>query len=408
MNDLSVIDHFTDVFSRYIDSGFGLVHGEVMYLTATLVVIDMALAGLAWSLAHATGNHDDILARLIRKTLYVGVFAYLITNFNTLAGILFKSFAGLGLLASGSTLSLTQFLEPGQLARVGQQAAAPLLAEVGQLSGITSIFANLEIVVVLLISWFIVTLSFYILSVQVFITLLEFKLTTLAGFVLVPFALWGKTTFMAEKVLGNVVSSGIKVLVLAVILGIGTAVFHDNFQTAVSATPTMDQASAVMLASLAMLGLGLFGPRIATGLVSGGPQLGAGAAAGTLMGAAGAGLTGFAVAGMAARASLGGVHAATSMAGGARGAYSAAALASGASGMGAVGAGMTGVARAGAASVAGRFAGGTASRQAPPAWARRAQARQRAAQGASMLHHTIHSGDAGGSGAGPSLRDPSN
>lgn len=37
MNDLSVIDHFLDVFSHYIDSGFGLLHGEVAFLTATLV-----------------------------------------------------------------------------------------------------------------------------------------------------------------------------------------------------------------------------------------------------------------------------------------------------------------------------------------------------------------------------------
>jgi len=58
-------------------------------------------------------------------------------------------------------------------------------------------------------------------------TLIEFKLTTLAGFVLVPFALWNKTAFLAERVLGNVISSGIKVLVLAVIVGIGTGIFGE-------------------------------------------------------------------------------------------------------------------------------------------------------------------------------------
>ncbi|EQD61416.1 conjugal transfer protein TrbL, partial [mine drainage metagenome] len=45
MNDLSIIDQFLNVFSRYIDSGFGLLHGEVMYLSATLIAIDMTLAG---------------------------------------------------------------------------------------------------------------------------------------------------------------------------------------------------------------------------------------------------------------------------------------------------------------------------------------------------------------------------
>ena len=50
MNDVSIIDHFLNVFSRYIDSGFGLLRGEVAYLTATLVVIDMTLAGLFWAI----------------------------------------------------------------------------------------------------------------------------------------------------------------------------------------------------------------------------------------------------------------------------------------------------------------------------------------------------------------------
>ena len=43
---------------------------------------------------------------------------------------------------------------------------------------------------------------------------------------------------------------------------------------------------AIVLAALSLLGLGIFGPGIANGIVSGGPQLGAGAAVGTLCHAA--------------------------------------------------------------------------------------------------------------------------
>lgn len=41
-----VIDRFTDVFSRYIDSGFGLLGTEVAFLSSTLIAIDVTLAGL--------------------------------------------------------------------------------------------------------------------------------------------------------------------------------------------------------------------------------------------------------------------------------------------------------------------------------------------------------------------------
>ena len=75
MNDISVIDRFLIVFSTYIDSGFGLLGGEVAFLTATLIVIDMTIAGLYWAMSHATGQGEDVIAKLIRKVLYIGAFA---------------------------------------------------------------------------------------------------------------------------------------------------------------------------------------------------------------------------------------------------------------------------------------------------------------------------------------------
>src|SRR5438132_60024 len=44
-----VTDRFLEVFTRYIDSGFGLLGGEVAFLATTLVAIDVTLAALFWS-----------------------------------------------------------------------------------------------------------------------------------------------------------------------------------------------------------------------------------------------------------------------------------------------------------------------------------------------------------------------
>jgi len=52
---------------------------------------------------------------------------------------------------------------------------------------------------VLLIAWLFVVLSFFVLAIQLFITIVEFKLIALAGLVLVPFALWNRTGFLAER-----------------------------------------------------------------------------------------------------------------------------------------------------------------------------------------------------------------
>ncbi len=448
MGGAGVIDNFLGVFTSYIDSGFGLLGGEVGFIATTLIVIDVTLAALFWS----WGADDDIIARLVKKTLFVGVFAYLISNWNNLARIIFESFAGLGLKASGTSFSVQDLMRPGKVAQTGLDAARPLLESISDLMGWVSFFENFIQIACLLFAWALVILAFFILAVQLFVTLIEFKLTTLAGFVLIPFGLFGKTAFMAERVLGNVISSGIKVLVLAVIIGIGSTLFSQFTQGFGGQTPTIDDAMAVVLAALSLLGLGIFGPGIASGLVSGGPQLGAGTAVGTGLAVGGAALAAGGAAGLAlkggAAAMSGGaaaVRGGASAAGGAAAAYSVASL--GQSGAVGVTSGLGGVARAagaatasplkrtasrvaesvkssfsdgaratfgatGGSSTMGTIPGsGSASEAAaahgagPPDWAKRMKRHQSLSHGTTLAAHAVKSGDSHGGGSSVNLSE---
>lgn len=352
MNDLGIIDRFMETFSRYIDSGFGLLTGDVAFLTTILIGIDITLAGLFWAL----GGEDNIIGRLLRKVLYVGAFAFILNNFQRLADIVYGSFSGLGLQAAPGGLTAADLLKPGRIAATGYEAAYPLLEEVSNLVGFPEIFGNALTIFVLLVAWFLVILAFFILAIQLFITILEFKLTTLAGFVLVPFALWNKTSFLAERVLGNVISSGIKVMVLAVIIGIGSTLFATFTSGLDGQEPDLAAAMSQVLGALALLGLGIFGPGIASGLVSGAPQLGAGAALGTMGAAAGAAMLagGSALAGarVAGSGGLAAIRAGTAMGSAASTAYQLGRETSLATGAAGVAAGMGGVARAAGGAVA--------------------------------------------------------
>ncbi|MDG4672899.1 P-type conjugative transfer protein TrbL [Agrobacterium tumefaciens] len=448
MGGTGVIDNFLGIFTSYIDSGFGLLGGEVAFIATTLIVIDVTLAALFW----AWGADDDIIARLVKKTLFVGVFAYIISNWNNLARIVFESFAGLGLMASGTGFSTADLLRPGRVAQTGLDAGRPLLESISDLMGWIAVFENLVQILCLFFAWALVILAFFILAIQLFVTLIEFKLTTLAGFVLIPFGLWGKSAFMAERVLGNVVSSGIKVLVLAVIIGIGSTLFGQFTTGFGGATPTIDDAMAVVLAALSLLGLGIFGPGIAAGLVSGGPQLGAGAAVGTGLAVGGAAI---AAGGATMLAARGGAAALSSGAALARGGASTAGAAStaytlasmGESGASGVAAGLGGVARAGGAaavsplkravsraadslksshtggvkggfettggtSTMGTVGGGASPAPAsapaadgPPAWAQRMRRSQALSHGVTAAAHAVRSGDSHGGGSSISLSE---
>ena len=443
MGGSGVIDNFLGVFTSYIDSGFGLLGGEVAFIATTLIVIDVTLAALFWS----WGADDDIVARLVKKTLFVGVFAYLIGNWNNLARIVFESFAGLGLQASGTGFSVQDLMRPGRVAQTGLDAARPLLESISDLMGWVSFFENFIQIACLLFAWALVLLAFFILAIQLFITLIEFKLTTLAGFVLIPFGLFGKTAFMAERVLGNVISSGIKVLVLAVIIGIGSTLFSQFTAGFGGATPTIDDAMAVVLAALSLLGLGIFGPGIANGIVSGGPQLGAGAAVGTGLAVGGAALAVGGAAGLALRggaATLSGgataIRGGAAAAGATSAAYSLGAL--GQSGAAGIASGLGGVARAagsaavsplrraaqsvkssfsdgakvgfgatGGSSSMGTVAGdagaaaSTPAADGPPAWAQRMRRGQAMSHGVTLAAHAIRSGDGHGGGSSINLSE---
>lgn len=254
------------------------------FLASSLIVIDVTLAILFWT----WGEGEDILARLVKKTLQVGFFAFLISNWNALAQIIYLSFSDLGLRAAGGG-NPDDLLHPGRIAAIGLDAGRPLLDQASELAGPVGLFTNFAEIAVLLLAWAIVLLAFFIIAIQLFVTLIEFKLVTLAGFVLVPFGLFGRTAFLAERVLGNVMATGIKVLVLAIIVGIGSTIFDEFVQDYGSDPATLEQVGAIALASLTLLGLSIFGPSIASGLVSGGPQLGAGVAAGTGLVATGVG-----------------------------------------------------------------------------------------------------------------------
>ena len=383
-------------------------------------------------------ENTNVIAQLLRKVLYVGFFAFIITNFAFLSNVIFDSFAGLGLRAGGSSLTAADIMRPGFVANTGFTAAAPLLTEIGELTGPVGFFVHFVTIFILGVSWIIVVFAFFLLAIQLFITIIEFKLTALVGFVLVPFALWNKTTFLAERVLGNVITSGVKLMVLTVIVAIGSTLFAGLSQNLASDDIHVVQALSTVLGALSVFGLGIFGPGIASGLISGAPQLGAGAAIGAVGGAAAGAAVGLGAAKGAAGAAGSAVKAGSSLAGGAGTAFSMAKAAAGKGGLAGAAAGVKGIAQASGdaakkaamkpinslrdaakqggakafqatggsstkGSVASAAGGAASSNAANDNWGQRFQQKMDRRHAASMTASTVRGGDGGGGGATPSL-----
>ena len=401
MGGSGVIDQFLNVFTTYIDSGFGLLGGDVRFLSQTLIALDITLAGLFWALA----GEADIIARLIKKTLYIGFFAFLIGNFNKLAKIIFDSFSGLGLKAAGSGLSADRFSASGPHRAGGSRRRHADPHGRRPADGLC-------------------------------LLLREFhsdhhphdRLGDRGHFLLHPCrsALHHVDRVQADDA-RRLHPRSLRPFQQNLFLGrksprqcrrLGRKnprprrhhwhrhEFFSQFTQGFGGNqPTIEDALSLVLASLSLLGLGIFGPGIATGLVSGAPQLGAGAAIGTGLAAAGLGAAGV----IGARAGAGALVGATSfaahggaaMAGGAATAYGLAAASSGESGLRRVGAGVTGVAKAGIGAAAQSFRKGASD--GPPGWAQRMRRDQAMSHGISTAAHAVRSGEHGGGSSSVSL-----
>ena len=294
------LDVFLNNFRSQVDSGFGLISGDVQTVLATLVVISIAITAILW----AIDENQNVLASLVRKVLLVGFFAWLVSQWHTLSQTVIDGFVSLGLKAGGGAMSLGDFLNsPSKIVMQGIKVCVGLFDYIHTIApGPVEFFAHIDTVLMALIACIGVLIAFVLLSIEVTIVVIEFHIVTLIAFVTIPFGILTQTSFLSERAIGYVVSVGIKLMALAIVVSIGTTIF-DAYT--VSATPDINEDVGLLLGAVVLLMLALKIPAIAGALISGGPQLNAGSA---VMGAAGV-AAGVAGVGLAARMAGGAVAA---------------------------------------------------------------------------------------------------
>jgi type IV secretion system protein TrbL len=197
-------------------------------------------------------------------------------------GIIISSFVELGIKAGGDEITADVFFSPASIASLGMNYWQHFAQSIDALTGPIAFFENIVPISILFLTGLIVIAAFFVMALQVFVTIVMFKLVTLAAFVLVPFGLLKHTNFMSERALGLVVSYGLKFLTLALIISIGYSVFSELQP---SVPMSLGEAFSLCLAALALMMLALHAPAVASELITGGPQLGAGAMGASIAGA---------------------------------------------------------------------------------------------------------------------------
>ncbi|WP_395945540.1 type IV secretion system protein [Brevundimonas sp.] len=286
------------VFSNTVTAGFAALEASVNGVFGLMIALVVALTGIQWALS----PNREVLAAGFGKVLLVGFFAWLINDWQRLAETLYAGFIELGLTAGGGALSRADFLNPGAVLGQGWSIVKAIGETPRAVDNPLDVIGNLADALILGVAMIGIMLAFAVLALQIIVALLEFKIVTLGGFVLLPFGIWSRTAFLAERPLGYVVSSGLKVLALAIVVSGARTVF-DQLQP--STQPDIYEALSILVAAILLAMLAIFIPNLASALVTGGPALGAGAALTGGLAVGGAGLV--AAAGvMGAGAAVGG------------------------------------------------------------------------------------------------------
>ena len=259
--DSASVNSFLDQFLAVANSGFGLIQGDVSAVLNALIVISITLAGAQWALAG-----EAPFAPFFRKVLFVGLFAFLVNNWNFLVTAIAQSGAMLGLKAGGGGMSMADLHNPGRVGEIGIELFGRTVA----LAEGMNIFTDAIPMALIFIAALFVALGFFVLALQLFVSLIAFKLGSLAAFVALPWGVFNGTAWVAERPLGWVAGCAIRLFVLALIAS-ASITFVDTLPVTLS----LDAGGAlnVLLFGLTVLALAWFGPQLASEVVSGQPHL---------------------------------------------------------------------------------------------------------------------------------------
>lgn len=287
------LNHFLDAFT----ASWGYLQPSINWLIGILLSIEILLLGLWWAL-----SGGEQLVNVMKKLLFLGFWMWLVTGFPYISHAFVSSLIEAGKIAGNSTGDGPSLFNPSKILWYGIDITKPLGAQLKK-SGF-----NLVNAFVIALAYLLIIIAYMIIAWQVFFAVLEYYLLMAVVSILLPFGFVEKTRFLAEKAISAVISSGIKLMVLAFILSVGEPIIK-GFDLP-EGLWSFEEIWSILLVSGGIAFLAWNAPNVASGLLSGSPSLSANSAASQAGQAA-------MVAGTAVSAGVAATGAAASVAGGA-------------------------------------------------------------------------------------------
>lgn len=284
MADTTILDNLTASYQSKLLATAGVFHGFAQRLFGILVVIELAWTYATWALEKK--EFENFWAGQVKKIMWLGLMFMLLQNGPTWIPMIVDSFRSAGEQASG-----VSGLSPTEVFNLGLTNAALMLSGMSD----AGILKDFLVMVVGGLSGIVMVIAFAILAGQLVIALVESYIALSAGLIFLGFGGSRWTQDFVQKFIGYGVATGVKLMVLYLIIGVGNteaASWGTMVSTALASGAAGEKMNAiltVLAGSILYAYLGVQVPALAASMLSGSPTLTAGGAAATA-GAVGAGI----------------------------------------------------------------------------------------------------------------------
>ena len=264
MIDDLILTRLLNTFIKIFTLGSAALIPEAMSLLRLLATIEIALLGIWWLY-----SHDNNMSVLVAKILAFGLLTWLIEHWSSLTRILILSFVHAGLKAGGGGMSETDFTDPSNVAMFGMGVTGMVFQH---LKNYAALDALKNIVEILFSGWtaIAIVIAYFVMGLWIFIAQVEFYAIASISVILLPFAIFQKTAFLAEKAISAIFASGIRVLVLSFITSVILPIMD---QLKGGLNPRLPDLLLMLLAALALLWLAFRANKLSQSLLYGSPQL---------------------------------------------------------------------------------------------------------------------------------------
>lgn len=266
-NSVRILDAIDASYKPLQAQWYGVIKTYAERLFWILVLIDISWSGIIYALEK--NDIAEIATSYIKKLITIGFFWSLLQLSDTWIPSIIKSF-----IQIGTDAGKVAALSPDEIIYKGADLALSMFAAMNKMGMLDALATVIPLTLIAII----IFICFTFVAIQLLVTLIESYIAIGGGVILLGFGGSRWTTDFATKYLQYAVGTGLKLMILYLILGAGQTIFAHGAM--IDSNNVMPSAFAALGTALIYAFLAYQVPQIASSMMSGSPALTAGGALG--------------------------------------------------------------------------------------------------------------------------------